>query len=148
MIEWNVYKVFSNGKRAKMPYTSFTAEEESHFFSNILPTLSDKLRDRSWLVIDSGKSQDRQDSAPAEIMDIFKKKISVVCTKIVADKGIVITNNKFVSCLMMNEDTGWKWQLCLASAGTHRFHCALSDKFENRNAAVAWVDEQYALRVQ
>lgn len=148
MIEWNVYKVFSNGKRAKMPYTTFSAEEEGYFFSNILPTLDEKLRKRNWVVIDSGKSQDRQASAPVEILDVFKKKISVVCTKIVADKGIEITNNRFVSCLMMNEDTDWKWQLCLATAGTHKFHCALSDKFDNRNLAVAWVEEQYVLRVQ
>ncbi len=148
MIEWNVYKVFSNGKRAKMPYTTFSAEEEGHFFSNILPTLDEKLRKRNWVVIDSGKSQVRQDSTTEEVIDVFKKKVSVVCTKIVADKGIVITNNKFVSCLMMNADTDWKWQLCLATAGTHKFHCALSDRFENRNLAVAWVDEQYALRVQ
>ena len=62
MNEWNVYKVFASGKRAKNPYTTFSAEEPNHFFENILPTLTAKLQKTSWVVIDLREPQER----PAE----------------------------------------------------------------------------------
>jgi len=44
MPNWNVYKVFANGKRAKSPYTTFDADDGQHFFETILPTLNEKLQ--------------------------------------------------------------------------------------------------------
>ena len=50
MPNWNAYKVFASGKRAKSPYTTFEAEESQHFFDSILPTLAAKLQKAKWIV--------------------------------------------------------------------------------------------------
>ena len=70
MPNWNAYKVFANGKRAKSPFTTFEAEESQHFFESILPTLTPKLQKSKWLVIDSALPQERQ----AEVRDEQKEK--------------------------------------------------------------------------
>ena len=58
MPSWNAYKVFASGKRAKMPYTTFEAEEAQHFFDNILPSLGAKLKKSKWLVWNSEEPQE------------------------------------------------------------------------------------------
>ena len=43
MSNWNAYKVFANGKRAKSPYTTFEADEPAYFTESILPSLESKV---------------------------------------------------------------------------------------------------------
>ena len=63
MPNWNVYKVFASGKRARSPYTTFEAEQSQHFFENILPTLGAKLKKSNWIILDAEQPQERQRAA-------------------------------------------------------------------------------------
>jgi hypothetical protein len=74
MPNWNVYKVFANGKRAKSPYTTFEAEESQHFFENILPTLGPKLKKSKWMVLDTAAPQERPEGGTMSADDILAKK--------------------------------------------------------------------------
>ncbi len=43
MPNWNAYKVFANGKRAKSPYTTFESDESKKKKKKILPTATKAL---------------------------------------------------------------------------------------------------------
>jgi len=62
---WNVYKVFKNGKRAKFPFQTFSADTKDHFFSSVLPKLDKKLQKAEWVVISVDEPQER----PEEMRD-------------------------------------------------------------------------------
>ena len=74
MPNWNAYKVFASGKRAKMPYATFEAEEAQHFFDNILPSLTEKLKKSNWQVLNTEESQERPTEARDEKKKKFEKK--------------------------------------------------------------------------
>ena len=63
MPNWNVYKVFASGKRAKSPYTTFEAEQSQHFFENILPTLGAKLKKSNWIILTPSSPKSAQRAA-------------------------------------------------------------------------------------
>jgi len=143
MNEWNVYKVFGNGKRAKNPYTSFNAEEANHFFDKILPTLGAKLQKSKWVVIDSEAPQAR----PAENVDNAEqlriKKIQMVLKTVASRKHPNLIGERFAGALMMNEHTNWKWAWCIVQPATHNFIAMVSEPFEQRQEALEWIPTEY-----
>ena len=57
----------------------------------------------------------------------------------VADKNVV-------TCLMVNEGTEWKWSWCVAEGATHNFIGCLSDKFNTREEAMNWIENQVGIQ--
>lgn len=49
MPNWNAYKVFANGKRAKSPYTTFESDESNHFSRVFYPLSNQSFRSASGL---------------------------------------------------------------------------------------------------
>jgi hypothetical protein len=140
MPNWNVYKVFANGKRAKSPYTTFEAEESQHFFENILPTLGSKLKKSKWMVLDTAAPQERPEGGTMSADDILAKKRNQHLSKIAIELFPDIAKNNVSTCLMSNESTDWKWAWCIAQGATHKFLGLLSEKFDTRKEAIAWID--------
>ena len=139
---WNVYKVFASGKRAKMPYTTFEAEETQHFFSNILPSLGAKLQKSKWLVLNTEESQDRPAEARDEEKEKFEKdKIRVLGT-LAARKFPELSSKKAEVCLAMTNETGWKWAWCVVQCASHKYIAEISERFDNSALADQWIKEQ------
>lgn len=143
MNEWNVYKVFANGKRAKSPHTTFSAKESSHFFENILPTLTAKQQKTSWVVIDSQASQERPVEKIDEEAELMVKKIQTVLKIRASEKYPDLMERKVIGALMMSKDTDWKWAWCLVQPATHNFIAMVSETFEKRKEATAWIPAEY-----
>lgn len=142
MHNWNAYKVFANGKRAKNPYTTFKAEESQYFFEVILPTLSEKLQKCEWLILNTEESQVRKAEVRDEAKDKFEKDRSRVLSSLTAKKFPKYAKKKIEACLMMCPETDWKWAWCIAEAGTLRYLGEVSDKFELRGEALRWMENQ------
>lgn len=140
MTNWNVYKVFASGKRAKSPYTTFEADKAEHFFEKILPTFTAKLKKSNWIVIDSEAPQERPEGGTMTEDEIIAKKRNRILSKIAVEVFPDIANKNVSTCLMFNEDTDWKWAWCLAQGGTHKFIGLLSEKFETRGEAITWIE--------
>jgi len=140
MPNWNVYKVFANGKRAKSPYTTFEAEESQHFFENILPTLGPKLKKSKWMVLGTEESQERPEGGTMSADDVLAKKRNRILSKIAVEAYPGITIGNVSTCLMSNQETEWKWAWCIAQGATHKFLGLLSEKFDTRKEAIAWID--------
>ena len=141
MNNWNAYKIFKNGKRAKSPFKTFKADSKDFFFSDVLPTLSEKLQNTDWLVLSTEEPQDRpiemkenKENSHVQIRNSILSKIATRKFPSVADKNVI-------TCLMMNEETEWKWTWCVAEGGTHKFLGELSDKFKTRKEALEWIEE-------
>jgi hypothetical protein len=137
---WNVYKIFKSGKRAKSPFETFEASDKEHFFSEILPTLGEKLQKADWLVISAEEPQERPEGGTMSEDDIIAKKRNRYLTKIAIESFPDIADKGVSTCLMMNEQTDWKWAWCVAEGATHRFLGLLSNKFETRREAVKWIE--------
>jgi hypothetical protein len=102
---WNAYKIFKNGKRAKTPITTFEADKKEFFFSDVLPTLDKKLQNAEWVVIPEDAPQERPAEIRNEKEDMFAKKRNNLLSKLVAQKFPALSQSSSITCLMCNEDT-------------------------------------------
>jgi len=142
MPNWNAYKVFASGKRAKMPYTTFEAEEAQHFFDNILPSLTAKLKKSKWQVLNTEESQERPTEARDEKKEKFEKDKNKFLGILAAQKYPKFANKKVEACLSMCPETGWKWAWCVVECASHRHLGELSERFDTRTGADSWIREQ------
>jgi len=140
MPKWNVYKIFASGKRAKSPYTTFEAEEAQHFLQNILPTLEPKLKKAKWMVLDADEPQEHPGGGTMSADDILAEKRNQLLSEIAIELFPGITKSNVSTCLMSNESTDWKWAWCIAQGATHKFLGLLSEKFDTRKEAIAWIE--------
>ena len=142
MPNWNAYKVFASGKRAKMPYTTFEAEESQYFFDNILPTLGPKLQKAKWVVINTDQPQERPAEQVDEAKEKFEKQKNRVLGILAARKFPQFSNAKVEVCLAMNENTGWKWAWSIVQCASHKYIGEISERFDNSALADQWIKEQ------
>ena len=142
MNSWNAYKVFANGKRAKMPFMSFDADESEHFYNEILPTLEKKVQKNNWLILDVNDPQEREEEARDEEHEKFVKMRTRLLSKMAVRKypGLAISNVQ--SCLLMSSDVGWKWAWCIVQGSSHKFIAEISERFDTASAAENWLKEQ------
>ncbi len=142
MPNWNVYKVFANGKRAKSPHTTFESDESSHFFESILPTLSPKLQKSKWTILNAAEPQERPAEQRDEVKEKFEKDKIRLLGSLAARKFPQFAKKKVEACLMMNQNTDWKWAWCVAESATHRYLGEISQRFDYSKQADEWVKEQ------
>lgn len=142
MQNWNVYKVFASGKRAKSPYTSFEAEESQYFFDSILPTFTQKLQKSNWVVLNTEQPQERQADAVDEEAERFKKNKIKILSKLTAKKFPQFSNKKIEACLAMSKQTDWKWAWCVVDCASHQYLGELSQRFDYSTQADDWIEEQ------
>ena len=142
MTNWNVYKVFSNGKRAKAPFRIFEAESADHFFNEILPTLSKKLQSSEWTVIDSVEPQEREEEQIDKEAEAYAKARTSMLENLAAEKFPHLSKHKAEVCLMLSANTDWKWAWCITEAVTNRYLGELSNRFKSEVEAGAWAKEQ------
>lgn len=138
---WNVYKTFKNGKRAKLPSITFEAETECFFFENILPTLEMKLQKIKWEIIDAEKSQERGIKG-FDQEKILKKRQAEILSELTVEKMPHLRKKNVVGCLMMNKQTNWKWAWCTAESASSKFLATLSPMFNCRKDADEWMNQK------
>mgnify|MGYP003151890490 CR=1 FL=1 len=144
-MDWNVYKVFKNGKRAKAPIMSFAYDNEDtveeYFKGEIKKNFNEKIRELTYILLRGDTNQER----PAEQTDKLKedvlKKQTLVLARLVKDASIT-TKYKVVGGLIFARATNWKWQWCALEGGTNNFIAGLSPRFDNPSEAHAWMSDQ------
>lgn len=143
MNKWNVYKVFANGNRAKMPYTEFEADNPDYFYESILPTMSEKLQNCKWQVIDDRLPEEAIRDQPVITCetDLFARKRNKFLSALVANKFPDLEGN-YQSCLMFIPETNWKWCWCVAEASSLQYVGQLSERFDTAVEAEQWIKAQ------
>ena len=143
MTKWNVYKVFANGNRAKKPYCSFESETQEHFYEEILPTMSEKLQNSNWQLIDDRLPQEAVDDQPVVTeTDLMARKRNKFLSSLVTTMYPDLESHRHQSCLMFLPETNWKWCWCVAEASTLKYVGQLSARFDTALEAEQWIRNQ------
>ena len=146
---WNVYKVFSSGKRAKSPYYSFVYEDENsvekYFLENIKSKFKEKFLKANYKLVRADRVQSRICDAEArkaeELQLVRERQVKHVLSKHLIEKGIK-DDDRLVGALMMAPETKWKWQWVACQAATHKFVIGLSPRFLYEGDALQWLEKQ------
>ena len=142
---WNVYKVFKNGNRAKAPVTTFECDEvtmEEHFNNVIKKNFSGKFADANYHIIRSDLPQEENTASEEEK---FSKEKNRVLGRIAAQQKI---NYKYGvgTSLVYCAESGWRWQWAAVGAATSKYLAALSPKFDTYTEAQVWIQELIDMR--
>tara|TARA_Y100000310_G_scaffold321922_1_gene380237 strand:- start:3896 stop:4354 length:459 start_codon:yes stop_codon:yes gene_type:complete len=144
LVNWNVYKMFKNGKRAKAPMTVFEfdgdeREAETYFRSIILENFNEKNRGSDFSILRADLPQERLDPNKKN-NEILRKQVLVLAKA--ARKKNITHSRKTTTGLMFASATYWKWQWCILESGTNNFVAGLSPRFDNSGEADKWMNQQ------
>lgn len=144
---WNVYKIFKSGKRAKAPVHSFnfegTVEEvQDYFSSHEIKVLSEKIGKKinslNYQILDSDAKQQPASLTEEEIFEKNKNRVM----------GALITQNnmptdiKYVGGLIYSAESNWKWQWAALQVATSKYIRGLSPHFNSYKEAKTWMEKQ------
>mgnify|MGYP001197482697 CR=1 FL=1 len=135
---WNVYKIFKNGNRAKAPIVTFECDEvtvEEHFNEVIKKNFSEKFASANYQLVRADLSQ--HDTTVNEEEKFSKEKNRVL--------GRLVTSLKIKhkyglsTALVFCRDSNWNWQWAAVERGTNNYVAALSPTFDNHAEADKWI---------
>ena len=135
---WNVYKLFSNGNRAKAPFAVVEGEdcESEGFLAKVKKILEEKFGAKAAL---TKYKIMRADLPQEERADVEKEKNLVLRNRVLSTKinalGLDLQNKRTTGALVMSEDTSWKWQWCVLRMSSNQFIAALSPEFDTTEGA-------------
>jgi len=142
---WNVYKLFSNGNRAKAPFAVVEGEdcESSDFRAVVRKNLEEKFgakaRSTKYKIM-------RADLPQEERADEEEKKNLALRNRALSTKiktlGLDLENKRTTGALVMSGDTNWKWQWCVLRMASNQFIAALSPEFDTTEGAQEWMKNE------
>jgi hypothetical protein len=142
---WNVYKVFKNGKRAKAPLTTFVYDDENnvaeYFETQIKEKFSEKNRVSEFALLRGDLPQERAEEKTNKMEEDALKKQTLILARFLKENGVT-SKHKVVGGLIFARATDWKWQWCALECGTNNFVAGLSPRFDNPTDAQEWMNQQ------
>ena len=144
---WNVYKLFSNGNRAKAPFAVVEGEdcESDGFMLKVRKNLEEKFGAKAAL---TKYKIMRADLPQEERADEEEKKNLVLRNRVLSTKitalGLDLQNKRTTGALVMSKDTSWKWQWCILRMASNQFIAALSPEFNSTEEAQEWMNDEIA----
>ena len=142
---WNVYKIFKNGNRAKAPITTFECDEVSmqeHFNNVIKKNFSGKFANANYHIIRADLPQEEKLVSEEEK---FSKEKNRVLGRMAAKQNIDYKYNVATSLVYCRE-SDWKWQWAVVGSGTTKYLAGLSPGFKTYTEAQVWIQELMAMK--
>ena len=144
-MNWNVYKVFKNGKRAKAPVTTFTYDDKSsvyeYFEAEIKENFSEKIRDWNFTLLSEEEPQEREEEKTNKAEEEALKNQTRVLARLLREKSIT-SKHRVEGGLIFASATYWKWQWCALEGASNNFIAGLSPRFDNPTEAHKWMNRQ------
>lgn len=144
---WNVYKLFKNGKRAKAPLHVFEYDNpndvDEYFDSKIKEKFSKKFADSRLMIVRADLPQDR-----GEEKEKIQQKNRIVGQHRVIHKHLKTTEGGATggagttNGLILCEQSQWKWQWAILERATLSYVAGASPLFDGAEAAHAWMTEE------
>lgn len=142
---WNVYKIFKNGKRAKAPIHEFMYDDENtvmeYFETEVKKKFSEKIRGLEFSILRADMSQEREVEKQQEAAEALHKQQKNILGRLVRAANVK-TKRNITAALVYAKETNWSWQWCAAEAGTHTFLAPLSPQFKTNEQAHEWLNNQ------
>jgi len=141
-LNWNVYKVFKNGKRAKAPMMTFRhrgGQEEVtiYFNTNIKKNFNEKNRELNFILLRADESQEREEKKIEENFHFQTLVLNTLAKELELEK-----KQRMVGGLIFASATHWKWQWCALEPATNNYIAGLSPRFDNATEADKWMKNQ------
>jgi len=144
--EWNVYKIFANGKRAKFPMHSFEHEDNDsvneYFISSVKTNFTTKQQNYQYMVVRADQPQAREESSISDEELLIKKRAKIFRVHLETLDVDVSLGENIQFGLLFSKETDFKWQWTVTEAGTNQFLAAISPKFVRHSDALSWIDSQ------
>ena len=144
-MNWNVYKVFKNGKRAKAPVTTFTYDDKSnvyeYFEAEIKENFTEKIRDWNFALLNEDEPQEREEEKTNKLEEDALRNQTLILGRLLREKAIT-SKHRVVGGLIFASATNWKWQWCALEGASNNFIAGLSPRFANATEAHKWMDRQ------
>jgi len=145
-MEWHIYKVFKNGKRAKAPLSSFTHKGSNvsaveYFEANIKKNFNEKNRGLKYMVLRGDLPQERETEKNVSMADEALKKQTRILGRFLAEHRVQ-SKHRVVGGLIFAKATDWKWQWCALECATNNYIAGLSPRFDNPTDAQEWMNQQ------
>ena len=126
--EWNAYKVFLNGKRAKRPSITFKHDDEStvseYFESKIKRKLGKKFKSSEFTILRADLPQNSKE----ELELAEKKKANELKNQVIRKhfknihvKGKIRPSVNYGTGLIYCKESNWKWEWAVLENGTNRY---------------------------
>lgn len=144
---WNVYKLFKSGKRAKVPVHNFffdgTLEEAyDQFVGSEIKKLGDKAKQTKYHILNSETNQQRVlESDENEKKSMEKNRVLGAIIKRIN----LPPARSYATALVYARESNWNWQWAAIQPGTGKYLAALSEEFKTHEAAEKWINNQIAM---
>jgi hypothetical protein len=143
---WNVYKIFNNGKRAKAPMHTFTYENpetvEAYFDNVVKENFEEKIRRWNFTLLRADQPQERK----AEVVDEEARQLhqdqNRVFGKLIQSVHLPPSTKAVVAGLVCCEKSDWEWQWAVVQEGTSMYLAGLSPTFKSHIEANEWMDKK------
>jgi len=144
---WNVYKLFKSGKRAKAPIYTFTykgdqADATTQFdqfeIDHLIEEHGERIKKFDFKIVDAESAQER-----IEVTDeqrYVKARNQVLAT--IIQKKKINSKRSIGGGLIYSKKTNWKWQWAALEAATNNYIEGLSDMFESHGEAIRWMNDK------
>lgn len=144
---WEVYKIFANGKMAKKPCFHFSYDDEDTVFSffeqNVKTTFTEKQQKSKYTLLREGQSRENC-VGESRSDDILLTKRQKVLQNRLKEMGQLSDYNGVLGfALVLTEETEWKWQWAAVESVTSKYLLGISPIFTKYSTAVEWVDSQF-----
>tara|TARA_R110000824_G_scaffold59477_2_gene159677 strand:+ start:1525 stop:1995 length:471 start_codon:yes stop_codon:yes gene_type:complete len=142
---WNVYKLFKNGKRAKAPFHVFEYDDpmgvSDHYEKEIKENFTKKLRDSKIMILrcDLPQSRKAEEGLESE-KNLQKRKNRVFAKHLKKIDGRALKNCQVIGGLIFCKETDWQWQWAALESGTSRYLAGFSPAFPTARGADAWME--------
>jgi len=142
---WNVYKLFKNGRRAKAPFHVFEYGDpetvNEYYNENVRKKFSKKYRDSHVLILRGDLPQMREQERQSLTKEADMRKRSRVVRGRLKDVKIEAGVHA-CAALTLCAESDWKWQWALLEMGTSRYLAGFSPIFANFEMAEEWMQEE------
>ena len=143
---WNVYKIFNNGKRAKAPMHTFTyADEdkvEEYFDTVIKENFEEKIRRWDFTLIRADQPQERKAEVVDEEAKLLERNQNRVFGRLLQSAHLPPNTKAVVAGLVCCEKSDWEWQWAVVQEGTSMYLAGLSPTFKSHIQANEWMNEK------
>ncbi len=142
---WNVYKLFKNGRRAKAPFHVFEYDDPSsvgeYFDAKVKEKFTEKIRNSKLMVLRSDLPQERISDKSDEGQKLIQQNRNRVFRKFLKNSHD-IPGARVTGGLIYCKESEWEWQWAALEPGTSRYIMGLSPGFKAFDAAQEWMSEQ------
>ena len=138
---WNVYKIFKSGNRAKAPFMTFEhceSDAEEFFEEEVKKNFTKKLQQTQFMIMRADKPQ----TTPADPRKKYLLSQKRVIQKQLSD-GLKQKRNLSWG-LILSKESHWKWQWAVLESATNRYVAAISPLFKDQKGAHEWMEQQIA----